>query len=79
MKEELGIKIEAPALKPIAFASHSYKDFHLLMPLFLCSSWKGEPKTLEHAALEWVDVKDLSRYPMPEADIPLVDSLKALL
>src|SRR5215813_2165652 len=40
MQEELGVVIEEAALEPCLFASHSYPDFHLLMPLFLCRRWQ---------------------------------------
>ena len=43
LAEELGIDIAAADLAPLTFASHAYPDFHLLMPLFLCTRWRGEP------------------------------------
>src|SRR5207302_7422537 len=43
MHEELGIVITEACLAPFAFASHSYPEFHLLMPLFLCRRWEGIP------------------------------------
>ena len=36
LKEELGIDIAEACLAPFTFASHTYEDFHLLMPVFLC-------------------------------------------
>src|SRR5262249_52610537 len=33
--EELGIDVAASCLAPFTFASHSYPDFHLLMPLYV--------------------------------------------
>ena len=33
LREELGIDTKAECLAPLTFASHSYEDFHLLMPL----------------------------------------------
>jgi 8-oxo-dGTP diphosphatase len=36
LHEEIGIETEIPCLAPLTFASHSYDDFHLLMPLFVC-------------------------------------------
>src|SRR5438067_10878585 len=35
LDEELGIDVEASCLGPFTFASHSYPDFHLLMPLYV--------------------------------------------
>ena len=79
LEEELGIETRPSCYLPIAFASHSYEDFHLLMPLFACRKWKGEPQLKEHQAFEWVRPVDMGQYPMPEADIPLVANLRDLL
>jgi 8-oxo-dGTP diphosphatase len=79
LREELSIEVKEPCLAPFAFASHSYTDFHLLMPLYLCRRWEGTAQPLEHAALKWVRPKDLSSYPMPPADLPLIPMLRDLL
>lgn len=79
LKEQLGIVVQEPCLAPFTFASHTYPDFHLLMPLFLCRRWDGTPAPLEHTALKWVRPKDLSSYPMPPADRPLIPMLRDLL
>jgi 8-oxo-dGTP diphosphatase len=83
MREELGIIIKEACLAPFAFASHSYPDFHLLMPLFLCRRWEGIAQPLEGQNIAWVRPRDLAlnfaRYPMPPADAPLIPMLRDLL
>ena len=79
LKEELGIDTRESCLAPIAFASHAYEDFHLLMPLFACRKWRGMPRPLEGQALKWARVAELKDYPMPPADVPLVAMLRDLL
>ncbi len=79
LEEELGIETRPCCFTPIAFASHSYNDFHLLMPLFACRVWKGTPVAREHTALKWVRPADMYDYPMPEADVPLVSQIRDLL
>lgn len=79
LNEELGIIVEATDLKPLTFASHAYEDFHLLMPLYSCRQWNGDPKPLEHSALAWVRWEEFQDYEMPPADEPLIPLLKALL
>ena len=79
LSEELGIDTRASCLAPVAFASHAYDDFHLLMPLFACRVWQGTPRALEHSDLKWVQPVRLRDYPMPEADLPLVALLRDLL
>lgn len=79
LEEELGIETRPGCFTPIAFASHSYPDFHLLMPLFVCRMWRGIAKPKEHAALKWVKLADISNYPLLEADIPLLAQLRTYL
>ena len=79
LKEELGITVKEACLAPFTFASHSYSDFHLMMPLYVCRRWEGTPASQEHSEIKWVKPRDLSQYPMPAADIPLIPMLRDLL
>ena len=83
MREELGIAIKETCLTAFIFASHSYPEFHLLMPLFLCRRWEGIAQPREGQEIAWVRPKDLAlrpdRYPMPAADLPLIPMLRDLL
>jgi 8-oxo-dGTP diphosphatase len=79
LEEELGIDTRESCLAPIAFASHRYDDFHLLMPLYVCRVWKGTPAAREGQTLAWVRPPRLADYPMPPADAPLVAMLRDLL
>ncbi len=76
LHEELGIDTWESCLAPLTFASHSYDDFHLLMPLFACRKWKGTPHPKEGQALKWVRANALRDYPMPPADVPLISILR---
>ena len=76
LKEELGIDTWSSCLAPLTFASHAYEDFQLLMPVFACRRWQGTPQAREGQTLKWVRAKDLSQYPMPPADIPLIPILR---
>jgi len=79
LREELGVTVKAPCLAPLAFASHAYDDFHLLMPLYACRKWEGFVRPLDGQTLKWVWAKDLRHYPMPPADAPLIPPLVDLL
>ncbi|MGB3179112.1 MAG: (deoxy)nucleoside triphosphate pyrophosphohydrolase [Albidovulum sp.] len=79
LHEELGIGTWESCLAPLTFASHSYEDFHLLMPLFVCRRWHGTPQPQEQQKLAWVRAGDLTKYPMPPADVPLIPVLRDLL
>lgn len=76
LEEEIGINTWESCLAPLTFASHSYDNFHLLMPLFACRKWEGTPQPKENQSLKWVKPQDLRTYPMPEADIPLIPILR---
>jgi len=77
--EELGIDTRSSCLAPIGFASHGYRDFHLLMPLFACRVWQGTVTPREGQELAWVRPPRLGDYSMPPADVPLVALLRDLL
>ncbi len=79
LAEELGIETRRSCLAPIAFASHAYEDFHLLMPVFACRVWQGEVAPQEGQATAWVRPARLADYPMPPADKPLIGLLRDLL
>lgn len=76
LKEELGIDTWRSCLAPLTFASHSYDDFHLLMPLFACRRWEGIVQGREGQNLAWVKPAKLRDYPMPPADLPLIPILR---
>ncbi len=79
LHEELGIETWSSCLAPLTFASHSYDDFHLLMPLFVCRKWNGIVRGAEGQKLKWVRANQLRDYPMPPADIPLIPVLRDVL
>ena len=76
LHEELGIETWDSCLAPLTFASHKYEDFHLLLPLCACRKWSGIVQPQEGQALKWVAARDLSKYPMPAADLPLIPILR---
>ena len=79
LEEELGIVVKEACLAPLTFASHSYPEFHLLMPLYICRRWDGIVTAREGQNLTWVRPNRLRDYPMPPADVPLVAHLTTLL
>jgi 8-oxo-dGTP diphosphatase len=79
LKEELGIVVKEACLAPLTFASHTYADFHLLMPLYVCRRWDGIAIAQEGQQLAWVRPNRLNEYPMPPADLPLISHLTTLI
>jgi len=76
LHEELGIDTHSSCLAPLVFASHSYEDFHLLMPVFACRRWEGTVTPREGQKLAWARASELKSYPMPPADVPLIPILR---
>lgn len=79
LEEEIGVRTKTACLAPLTFASHTYEDFHLLMPLYVCRRYEGHPAGLEGQAIKWVRPRDMRNYPMPPADEPLIPALIDLL
>jgi 8-oxo-dGTP diphosphatase len=79
LAEELSIETCETYLAPFTFASHTYPEFHLLMPLYLCRNWDGEITPREGQRVKWVRAGRLKDYPMPPADLPLIPMLRDLL
>ncbi|SNB67706.1 8-oxo-dGTP diphosphatase [Arboricoccus pini] len=77
--EELGVRTKPACLAPLTFASHTYPDFHLLMPLYVCRVFDGAPAGRENQAIRWCRVHELRNLAMPPADLPLIAHLEELL
>jgi 8-oxo-dGTP diphosphatase len=74
LQEELGISVGA--LAPLSFASEALDDRHLILLVFTCVDWVGEPIPLHASAINWVAVEVLRGLPMPKADRPLIGSIE---
>lgn len=79
LEEELGINTWNSCLAPLTFASHKYKEFHLLMPLYVCRKWVGIIKPRENQELKWYYPNQLMNVKMLPADIPLIAHLRDLV
>lgn len=79
LKEELDIDVQESCLAPLAFASHAYDDFYLLMPLYVCRRWGGIVAAREGQEIKWVRPRQLNDYAMPPADKPLIPYLIELI
>ena len=79
LREELGIEVAAPALRPACFASAPNGDQHMLLLLYLCREWRGEAKALDASELRWLRPAEMVASEMPPADAPLIPLLDRLL
>ncbi len=72
IKEELNIDINDKFIAPLSFSEFDYKEFQLLLLLYICRRWEGEPKSMENNELKWVEPNMLRKYKMPPADDSLI-------
>ena len=79
LEEELGIRVESRALLPACFASAPVGDRHMILLLYVCRAWEGEPRPLDASALKWLRPDEMQAGEMPPADQPLIGLLDALI
>jgi len=79
LEEELGIGIAPADFSPACFASAPVAGRHMLLLLYLCRRWQGEPEALDASALAWLRPAEMDPLAMPPADAPLIPMLDALI
>ena len=79
LAEELGIGIAPDDVVPACFASAPVTGRHMILLLYLCRRWRGEPAALDASALAWLRPAEMNPREMPPADAPLIPLLDALL
>jgi len=79
LREELGIIVAASDLNPVNFASAPLDGDHLILLLYICRKWTGNPSAIDAEVIQWVSINSLYALAMPPADAPLVESLARLL
>ena len=72
IKEELNIDINGKCIAPLSFSEFDYKEFQLLLLLYVCRRWEGKPQSMENNELKWVKPNMLNKYKMPPADDALI-------
>ena len=78
IKEELDININKKCIAPLSFSEFDYKEFQLLLLLYVCRKWEGEPKSMESDEIMWVKPNMLRKYKMPPADDALIYCIQDL-
>lgn len=77
--EELGIDVAPSDLMPACFASAQIGRRDLLLLLYICRNWKGDPHPVEGQEMGWFTLPEMDDLPMPPADIPLLMLLQKIL
>ena len=79
LEEELGIRVDAADLEPACFASAQVGDRHMILLLYICRTWLGEPQPIDASGLKWLRPPEMVGAEMPPADRPLIRLLEAAL
>ncbi len=79
LREELDLTVKTEALIPACFASAPIGDKNLLLLLYICREWSGSPTPQESQETGWFELAEISGLPMPPADLPLIELLRAIL
>lgn len=76
--EELAIAVDAADLAPLTFAANPEGEGlrPLVLLLYTCGRWLGDPVPEPGAELQWVDSPALSALAMPPLDVPLAAALQ---
>ncbi len=84
LKEELGIEVSEAVFVPITFISESRpadakhaNPYHILVFIYGCATWQGEPESKEDQPLHWVPLEALDTYDLLPGNIPLLPQIKA--
>lgn len=73
LQEELAIDAQVGRL--VFAGTHTYGDTGIIILFYEVMFWKGEPKTVHHMELRWVDPQELRGLPIPEANKKLLDRI----
>ena len=79
-REELGIVLDPPDLRPVAFADDSARSGSpgIVILLYSAVRWQGEPAALEGGAVGWFDIPEMQRLPKPPLDCDLLHHLASI-
>lgn len=76
--EELAIAVDTADLVPLTFAANPEGEGQrsLVLLLYTCRRWHGDPVPEPGAELQWVNSPALSALAMPPLDVPLAAALQ---
>jgi 8-oxo-dGTP diphosphatase len=74
LREEIGVDIVTA--EPVICYEHQYADRRVLLDLWRVTEFIGTPRSMEGQPLQFIEVGDLDRVGLLEADRPMIDALK---
>ncbi|MEY4159724.1 MAG: hypothetical protein RLZZ136_345 [Pseudomonadota bacterium] len=83
LQEELGVQIDRTALHACGFAAERVNTNRqrppLVILLYVCRQWTGDPQCLDGAAIGWYMPDDIIGLAKPPLDVPLAAQLHNLV
>jgi 8-oxo-dGTP diphosphatase len=76
--EEIGIELQTVKPEPLLCIYHQYSAETVLIAACCVTVYRGEPHSREGQALEWVSLKDITDFPFPDANEPIITHLCAI-
>ncbi|MGI5842513.1 MAG: (deoxy)nucleoside triphosphate pyrophosphohydrolase [Christensenellales bacterium] len=74
LQEELEIEVEI--LEKFFQVEHTYKDFHLSMPIYKCKLLSSDIKLMVHTSIKWLHPSKMLTLDWAGADIPVAEKAK---
>lgn len=74
IEEELGVLVLAH--RPLISVTHHYPDKSVLLDVHRVTQFTGVPHGREGQAIAWVGLDEIGRYPLPAADVPILNALR---
>lgn len=75
LQEEIGIDVSAA--EPLLVIEHTYSDKAVKLDVWLVTAFNGTAQSLEGLENRWVQLTGLDQLDFPEANLPIIDALKA--
>ncbi|MCL3779851.1 (deoxy)nucleoside triphosphate pyrophosphohydrolase [Prolixibacteraceae bacterium JC049] len=73
IKEELDVEIEVE--QQLEAVEHVYLHIHIRLIPFVVKHWKGNFTVKEHHTIDWINVDELAKIDLSEADKKVVQQL----
>lgn len=70
LQEEVGITVQTA--KPLIKINHHYPDLRVLLDVWQVTDFSGVAEACEGQAMQWVEPRQLSNYPFPAANLPII-------
>ncbi len=73
LEEETGIRVLSAL--PFHSLTHQYRDKNIFLDVWEVKDYSGRAHGREGQLSKWLDLEELSEYPFPEADLPVLQAL----